>query len=78
MKVKICGIKTVEEAQLTAKEKPDFIGVVLAPSKRQISLEKAKEITESLKGNGIKTVGVFVNPSREEADAALNLSLIHI
>lgn len=40
MKVKICGIKTVEEAQLVAKEKPDFIGVVLAPSKRQISLKR--------------------------------------
>lgn len=72
MKVKICGIKTVEEAQLAAAEKPDFIGMVLAPSKRRINLETAKTITESLKGTGIKTVGVFVNPSKEEADAALN------
>lgn len=72
MKVKICGIKTVEEAQLVAKEKPDFIGVVLAPSKRQISLETVKEITESLKGTGIKTVGVYVNPTKEEVAAGLN------
>lgn len=72
MKVKICGIKTVEEAQLVAAEKPDFIGMVLAPSKRQINLEMAKTITESLQGTGIKTVGVVVNPTKEEADAALN------
>ena len=72
MKVKICGIKTVEEAQMVAKEKPDFIGVVLAPSKRQISLKTVKEITDSLKGSGIKTVGVYVNPTKEEADSGLN------
>lgn len=72
MKVKICGIKTVEEAQLVAAEKPDFIGMVLAPSKRQINLEMAKTITESLQGTGIKTVGVVVNPTKEEVDAALN------
>lgn len=72
MKVKICGIKTVEEAQLVAKERPDFIGMVLAPSKRRISLDTVKEITDSLEGTGIKTVGVFVNPTKEEVDAALN------
>ena len=72
MKVKICGIKTVEEAQLVAKERPDFIGMVLAPSKRRISLDTVKEITDSLEGTGIKTVGVFVNPAKEEVDEALN------
>ncbi|CAD2078774.1 N-(5'-phosphoribosyl)anthranilate isomerase [Jeotgalicoccus coquinae] len=72
MKVKICGIKTCEEAQLAAKAQPDFIGVVLAPSKRQISLETVKEITGSLKGTGIKVVGVYVNPTKAEVDAGLN------
>ena len=72
MKVKICGIKTVEEAQLVAQERPDFIGMVLAPSKRRISLDTVKEITDNLKGTGIKTVGVFVNPSKEEVEEALN------
>src|SRR5699024_2734653 len=72
MKVKICGIKTVEEAQLVAKERPDFISMVLAPSKRRISLDTVKEITDSLEGTGIKTVGVFVNPSKAEVEAALN------
>ncbi|CDZ99164.1 N-(5'-phosphoribosyl)anthranilate isomerase [Jeotgalicoccus saudimassiliensis] len=72
MKVKICGIKTVEEAQLVAKERPDFIGVVLAPSKRRVKLQTVREITDSLKGTGIKVVGVYVNPTKEEADAGLN------
>lgn len=72
MKVKICGIKTVEEAQLVAADKPDFIGMVLAPSKRQIDLKTVTAITESLKGTGIKTVGVVVNPTKEEADTALH------
>lgn len=72
MKVKICGIKTVDEAQLVASHQPDFIGMVFAPSKRQIDFETAKEITASLKNSGVKTVGVFVNPATEEVDAALN------
>lgn len=72
MKVKICGIKTVDEAQLVASHHPDFIGMVFAPSKRQIDFETGKEITDSLKDSSVKTVGVFVNPTKEEVDAALN------
>lgn len=76
MKVKICGIRTVEEALMTAAEKPDFIGMVFAPSKRQIDYSTAREITDALIDSGIKTVGVFVNPTKDEADRAFSETAI--
>lgn len=78
MKIKICGIQTVEDALLTAKAQPDFIGMVFAPSKRQIEISQAAEITQALTGTGIKTVGVFVNPSKEEVEAAIKAGVDYI
>lgn len=72
MKVKICGIKSVDEAERVARERPDFIGMVFAPSKRQIDYETATAITTHLKGSDVKTVGVFVNPTKAEVEAAIH------
>ncbi|ADC66135.1 Phosphoribosylanthranilate isomerase [Ferroglobus placidus DSM 10642] len=43
MIVKICGIKNLKELEIVEKY-ADFCGVVLAHSKRRISVERAKEI----------------------------------
>lgn len=59
-KIKICGIKTIEEIQYINKAMPDFVGFVFAKSKRQISLETALLLKKSL-DTKIKSVGVFVN-----------------
>src|SRR5699024_7721009 len=60
MLVKVCGITTSESAQAAANASADVIGVVFAPSTRQIDPLKAKEIAETLP-TSIKKVGVFVN-----------------
>ena len=45
MLVKICGIKSVEEAELAVEAGADFIGVVVkSDSRRSVSLERAAEI----------------------------------
>jgi len=45
MLVKICGIKSVEEAELAVEAGADFIGVVVkSDSRRNVSLERAAEI----------------------------------
>src|SRR5699024_11637515 len=60
MLVKICGISTLEAAQVAADEGADLIGFVFAPSTRRIEPSKAKEIVNNLPSS-LKTVGVFVN-----------------
>lgn len=59
VKVKICGITSVADAQLAADAGADFIGMIFARSSpRAVSLEKAEEICAGLRGK-VKLVGVF-------------------
>jgi phosphoribosylanthranilate isomerase len=60
MKVKICGIRTVEAAQHAVQSATDALGFVFADSKRKITALEAKEIIEALPEHVWK-VGVFVN-----------------
>lgn len=65
MKIKICGLKRVEDIGYANEVKPDYIGFVFAPSKRQISYEQAKNLKLQL-NKDILAVGVFVNASIQE------------
>ncbi len=75
-KVKMCGISKVEIIPAVVEAKPDYMGLVFASSKRQVTVDQAKTLVEELHkqytkryNNGaeqsnndeIKTVGVFVN-----------------
>ena len=68
-KVKMCGISKVETIPAVVEAKPDYMGLVFAPSKRQVTVEQAKILIEELHKQCInhydtkvvKTVGVFVN-----------------
>ena len=62
--IKICGIKNLNEAKSVCEcefnaQRVDFIGVIFAQSKRQVSLEMAKNIADLAHKFGIKVVGVF-------------------
>ena len=60
MKVKICGVKTVEAASQAVGCGADAIGFVFAESKRQITVLQAQQIIADIPGHVWK-VGVFVN-----------------
>ncbi len=60
-KVKICGITEVAYAQAALEAGADLIGVVFAPSPRQVSYDKAREIVDAVKTHYIPVAGVFVN-----------------
>lgn len=68
-KVKMCGISKVDTIPAVVEAKPDYMGLVFAPSKRQVTVEQAKTLVEALHNQckeqnnmvSIKTVGVFVN-----------------
>ena len=72
-KVKMCGISKVETIPAVVDAKPDYMGLVFAPSKRQVTVEQAKTLVEELhkqyavryNSETIKTIGVFVNETVE-------------
>jgi phosphoribosylanthranilate isomerase len=62
-RVKICGIRDKNHALAAVKAGADFIGLVFAPSKRQVTPTQACEIASAVKksSDATKVVGVFVN-----------------
>ena len=68
--VKICGIKTQEEVVLVNRYPVDYVGLIFAPSKRQVTLEKGKELRPLIRKD-IKVVGVFVDATYEEIHTAI-------
>ncbi len=67
--VKICGLRSVEEAEYLNKYGADYAGMVLffPKSKRNIDLGQAREIIGALKPD-IKKVAVVVSPTLEQAN----------
>ena len=66
-KIKICGLTSPAEARYLNENHVDFAGMVLffPKSKRNISIEQAKEIMAALNAS-IKRVAVVVSPSIEQ------------
>ena len=62
-RVKICGISEEAHALAAAEAGADFIGLVFAPSPRQVTPARAEKIASAVKksGNASEVVGVFVN-----------------
>lgn len=60
MKIKMCGLRTLEDIQAANEVKPDYVGFIFADTWRYISPRHAKELRDNL-DSSIKTVGVFVN-----------------
>jgi phosphoribosylanthranilate isomerase len=78
LKVKICGIKSVEAARHAVESGADALGFVFAESKRKITPEDAKRIIEVLPRN-IWKIGVFVNENPQTIkETALTIGLTHI
>jgi phosphoribosylanthranilate isomerase len=70
-RVKICGIKRIEDARAAAARGADAIGLIFyRPSPRYVTPEQARAIVESLPPF-VTAVAVFVNPSREEVEGAI-------
>jgi len=79
VKVKICGVTRVQDAEAAVQLGADMVGLNFhAPSPRCITLPRAREIGDAIGGRA-KLVGVFVNAARdfiEERIAVLKLDLI--
>lgn len=76
-KIKICGIKSPEDAEYCNEYKPDYVGFVFyKKSRRCVSEEKAEMLKKIIPD--IKTVGVFVNENQDFISSLYNKKIINI
>ena len=77
MKVKICGLKTLEDIDYINEALPDFAGFIFAESSRRVSFKKNKKMKSKLNKN-IKSIGVFVNEKTEKIINAAEEGIIDL
>lgn len=71
---KVCGLRRAEDAVTAIGEGASFIGLIFAPSKRQLTAEEARRILVEASFNQApadqrpEAVGVFVNASSDEVN----------
>jgi phosphoribosylanthranilate isomerase len=77
-RIKICGIKTEEQAIAAAKAGADFIGLVFAPSPRQVTPDIARRLVAVVKKNRStsEVVGVFVNTPAGTVNRTASMCLL--
>ncbi|UCB57669.1 MAG: phosphoribosylanthranilate isomerase [Candidatus Omnitrophota bacterium] len=77
-KIKICGITNKEDAIWVANLGADYFGMIFARvSKRKISLEKAKEISEAVPPY-IKKVGLFADEEPKTVNKVLEICKLDV
>lgn len=76
-KIKICGLRRMEDIQAVNEAKPDFCGFVIEVpgSFRSVTVSQAKELAAEL-DRDIQAVGVFVNAPEALAAELLNREII--
>ncbi len=80
-KIKICGLKRLEDIEIANKYKPDYVGFVFADSKRKVTHDLASEMKQNL-DSSIKSVGVFVDEDIDEIirlyeDGTIDIAQLH-
>ena len=77
-RVKMCGLRRMEDIEAANPLQPDYVGFVFAPaSKRYITPETAKLLRAEL-APGIQAVGVFVDEAPETVARLLESGVIDI
>lgn len=77
VKIKICGIKRLEDVEIVNRYKPDYIGFVFAESKRKVSHDLALKLKENLNPD-IIPVGVFVDSPEDEILKLFDAGIIEV
>ena len=81
VKIKICGLRRLEDIEMVNRHKPDYIGFVFADSKRKVSHEFAAHMKDNLSSD-IISVGVFVDAEIDEIvelfdDGVIDIAQLH-
>lgn len=76
-KIKLCGLRRLEDVAMVNRARPDYAGFVFAPGKRQVTADEAEILRQQL-DPAIAAVGVFVKAPVEEAAALANRGIIQL
>lgn len=57
--IKVCGITNIADAELAIELGASAIGLIFAPSKREVPLEQAVDLVRTLRRGRVEVVGVF-------------------
>lgn len=72
VRIKLCGIQSVAEAEAAVLAKADLIGVNFVPgSPRKVSIQIAEQICNALSGSGVERVALFRDASWDEIEQVL-------
>ena len=72
IRVKICGIRNLNDALVAAESGADFIGLVFVPGRRRrLEHPAAKVIVSGLKGATLRVVGLFADQDLEEVNRTI-------
>ena len=77
VKIKICGLRRLEDVEIVNEYKPDYVGFVFADSKRKVSHEIARKMKSNLSSD-IISVGVFVDAPQDEILELFNDDIIEV
>ncbi|USS86324.1 phosphoribosylanthranilate isomerase [Fructilactobacillus cliffordii] len=77
VKIKLCGLHTLADIDKANQVQPDFVGLVFAPSSRQVDLATARRLTQALDPT-IPAVGVFVGADLKTVLAAVQAQVIQL
>ena len=70
--IKICGLTTPEGVAAVVRARADAIGFVFAPSKRQVTAQRAKELCVNVPSS-IARVAVLQHPTQAQLDEVLEV-----
>ena len=77
-KIKLCGLRSMEDVENVNLLRPDYVGFVFAKESKRYVSERQAELLQNQLEPGIRKVGVFVREDPERVAGLLELGTIDI
>jgi phosphoribosylanthranilate isomerase len=77
VKIKICGLSCLRDIDAVNEERPNYVGFVFAPSRRNVTPQQAMTLRKRLHSD-IVPVGVFVNETVETIASIVRDGMVDI
>jgi len=71
MKIKVCGITSLKQAQQLQQFSVEFVGFIFYPRSKRFAVPALENLEKEIKELSIKKVGVFVNQPMDEIEKAI-------